>query len=123
MTNDDNKRLVHRLVQIVNEGDFDSIDEVATGQIASEAQRWVGPFRESFPDFRMEVIDVIAEADKVVGYFKCSGTHQGEWRGHEPTGRRFEVVDEVYILKLEDGKLASATAVVEDNLTRLGNLV
>ena len=122
MTNDDNKRLVHRLVQIVNERDFDSIDEVASGQIASEAQRWVGPFRESFPDFHMEVIDVIAEDDKVVGYFKCSGTHKGEWRGHEPTGRRFEAVDEVYIFNVEDGKLASAIAVVEDNLTRLRQL-
>ena len=121
-TDDHNKRLVHRLVEIVNERDFGSIDEVATGQIASEAKRWVGPFTESFPDFRMEVVDVLAESDKVVGYFKCSGTHQGEWRGHPPTGRRFEAVDEVYIFRVEDGKLASAVAVVEDNLTRLRQL-
>ena len=119
MTNDHNKRLVHRLVEIVNEGDLDSIEEVATGQIASEANRWLAPFRESFPDFHMEVVDVIAEDDKAVGYFKCSGTHQGEWRGHAATGRRFEAVDEVYIFRVEDGKLASALAVVEDNLTRL----
>ena len=58
---DHSKHLVHRLVEIVNERDFDSIDEVATGQIASEARRWVGPFRDSFPDFHMEVIDVIAD--------------------------------------------------------------
>ena len=123
MTNDDhNKWLVHRLVEIVNERDFGSIDDVATGQIASEAKRWVGPFTESFPDFHMEVVEVIAESDKVVGYFKCSGTHQGEWRGHAPTGRRFEAVDEVYIFRVEDGKLASALAVVEDNLTRLKQL-
>jgi predicted ester cyclase len=109
-------------VEIVNERDFGSIDEVATGQIASEAKRWVGPFTESFPDFHMEVVDVLAESDKVVGYFKCSGTHQGEWRGHEPTGRRFEAVDEVYIFRVKDGKLASAVAVVEDNLTRLRQL-
>jgi predicted ester cyclase len=116
------KRLVHRLVQIVNERDFDSVAEVATGQLASEARRWIGPFRDSFPDFHMEVIDVIAEGDKVVGYFKCSGTHEGEWRGRPPTGRRFEAVDEVYIFRVEDGKLGSAIAVVEDNLTRLRQL-
>jgi predicted ester cyclase len=117
-----NRRLVRRLVEIVNEGALDSIDEVATGQVAGEAARWVGPFRDSFPDFRMEVVDVIAEGDKVVGYFKCSGTHEGEWRGHPPTGRRFEEVDEVYIFRVEAGKLASAVAVVEDNLTRLRQL-
>lgn len=122
MSNEDNKRLVERLVQLVNEGALDSIDEVASGQVAAEARRWVGPFRESFPDFRMEVVDVISEADKVVGYFNCSGTHEGEWRGHPPTGRRFEAVDEVYIFRVQDGKLASALAVVEDNLTRLRQL-
>jgi predicted ester cyclase len=122
MSHDENKRLVHRLVEIVNERDFDSIDEVATGQIAGEAKRWVGPFSESFPDFRMEVIDVIAEDDKVMGYFKCSGTHEGEWRGHPPSGRRFEAIDEIYVFRVEDGKLAAPIAVVEDNLTRLRQL-
>ena len=122
MSHDHNKRLVYRLVEIVNDRDLESIDEVATGQIARDARRWVGPFRESFPDFQMELLDVIAEGDKVVGYFKCSGTHEGEWRGHAPTGRRFESVDEVYIFRVENGKLASALAVVEDNLTRLTQL-
>jgi predicted ester cyclase len=124
MTDDDNnnKRLVHRLVEIVNERNFDSIDEVASGEIASEARRWVGPFRDAFPDFQMQVVDLIAEDDKVVGYFKCSGTHRGEWRGHAPTGRRFEAIDEIYVFRVEDGKLASALVVVEDNLTRLRQL-
>ena len=115
-------RKAARLLEIVNAGDLDAIDEVATGKIADEARRWIGPFRNSFPDFRMEVVDVIAEEDKVACYFRCSGTHEGEWRGHAPTGRRFEDVDEVYIFAVEDGKLASAIAVVEDNLTRLRQL-
>jgi predicted ester cyclase len=116
------KELVRRLVEIVNEGDLGAVGEVATGEIAAGAARWVGPFRESFPDFRMEVVDVIAEGDKVVGHFKCSGTHEGEWRGRPPTGRRFEGVDEIYVFRVEDGKLAAALAVVEDDLSRLRQL-
>lgn len=96
-TPDDNRALVRRLIEIVNAGDRSALEEVASGPIAEEARRWIGPFRASFPDFRMELVDVIAESDKVVGYFKCSGTHRGEWRGIAPTGRRFERVDEVYI--------------------------
>ena len=117
-----NKQLLRRLAEIVNRGDLDGIDEVATGQIAAEAARWIGPFRDSFPDFHMELVDAIAEDDKVVGHFKCSGTHRGEWRGIVPAGRRFESIDEIYILKIEDGKLATVLAVVEDNLTRLQQL-
>ena len=119
---EDNKALVRRLVEIVNERRFDAIGEVASGQVAEAAARWVGPFVESFPDFRMAVVDVIAEPDKVVGYFKCSGTNEGEWRGMPPTGRRFEDVDEVYIFRVRDGRLDSSVAVVEDNLTRMRQL-
>jgi SnoaL-like polyketide cyclase len=117
-----NKELLRRLTEIVNQGDLGAIDEVAIGQIAAEAARWIGPFRQSFPDFHMELVDVIAEDDKVVGHFKCSGTHRGEWRGRAPTGRRFEGINEIYILQVEDGKLATVLAVVEDNLTRLQQL-
>jgi hypothetical protein len=37
------------------------------------------------------------------------------------TGRRFEAVDEIYIFRVQDGKLVSALG-VEDNLTRLRQL-
>ncbi len=116
------KALVRRLVEIVNAGDLSGLPEVATGQVAEAAAGWIGPFRASFPDFHMEVADVIAEGDKVVGHFKCSGTHRGEWQGRAPTGRRFEGVDEVYIFRVVDGKLSAATAVVEDDLGRLRQL-
>ena len=109
-------------MQIVNDGDASALDEVATGRFAEGARRWIAPFRESFPDFRMEVVDVIAEPDKVVGHFKCSGTNEGEWQGKSPTGRRFEDVDEIYIFKVEDGKLAGSLAALEDNLERMRQL-
>ena len=118
----DNKELVRRLVEIVNGAEFEAIEQVASGEIAEAARRWIGPFREPFPDFRMEVVDVIAEEEKVVGYFKCSGTHQGEWRGHAPSGRRFEGVDEIYVFRVEGGKLTGVVAAVEDNLTRMHQL-
>jgi predicted ester cyclase len=118
----DSKALVRRLVEIVNAGDLEAVDEVADGQLADAARRWIGPFRASFPDFRMEVRNLIAEGDQVVGHFKCSGTHRGKWRGNPPTGRRFEDVDEIYIFRVAEGKLSAVTAVVEDDLTRMRQL-
>jgi predicted ester cyclase len=117
-----NRALIHRLVEIVNDRNLNALPEVATGQIAREAERWIGPFRDSFPDFRMDVVNVIAEVDKVAGHFKCSGTHEGTWRGIPATGRRFNDVDEIYIFRVKDGKLDSALAVVEDNLARMRQL-
>ena len=54
---DDNRALVRRLVEIVNARDLDAIGQIATGEIAREAARWIGPFTASFPDLRMEVVD------------------------------------------------------------------
>ena len=70
----------------------------------------------------MDVADVIAEADKVVGHFRCSGTHEGTWRGIPATGRRFNGVDEIYIFRVKQSKLDTALVVVEDNLTRMRQL-
>jgi predicted ester cyclase len=97
------------------------LDEIAAGEFARAARRWVSPFQSAFPDFQMEVVELVAEGDTVVGHFKCSGTHRGEWLGVPATGRRFEGVDEIYIFRVEAGKLVSALG-VEDNLTRLRQL-
>ncbi len=74
-----------------------------------------------FPDNRHEVEEMIAEGDKVVGRFKCSGTHLGDWLGHAPTGRRFEAVDEVYVFRLREGRIVHAWG-LEDTLARLEQL-
>ena len=116
-----NKALVVRLVEAVNRSDLDVLDQIADGDIAQAARRWIGPFRQSFPDFSMEIVDLVAEDDKVVAHFWCSGTHQGEWQGIPATGRRFERVDEIYIFHVVNGKLAKALG-VEDNMSRLRQL-
>lgn len=122
MSAETNKQLVRRLVEeALARHDPEVIDEIATGEFAEAAKRWVSPFRGAFPDFEMEIVELIAEGDTVVAHFRCSGTHRGEWLGVAATGRRFEAVDEVYIFGVRDGKLASAMG-VEDNLSRLRQL-
>ncbi len=116
------KQLVRRLVdEVVNAGDMRALDEIYTRPMARAAARWITPFRAAFPDFRMEIVQLVAEADTVVARFRCSGTHLGEWRGHAPTGRRFERIDEVYFFEIRDGHLARAWG-LEDTLTRIQQL-
>jgi predicted ester cyclase len=110
-----NKQLVRRLVdEAVGKRNLDVLDQIAAGEFAEIAKRWVSPFQSAFPDFEMEVVDLIAEGEKVVAHFKCSGTHRGQWLGVPATGRRFESIDEIYIFGVRDGKLVSAVG-VEDN--------
>jgi predicted ester cyclase len=118
----ENKQLVRRLVEeVVNQRNADTLDDLAEGAFARLARRWISPFQSSFPDFRMEIVDLVAEDDKVVGHFRCSGTHRGDWLGIAPTERRFQGVDEIYIFHVKEGKLSSAVG-VEDNLSRMRQL-
>jgi len=122
MTVEQNKLLIQRLVEeAVNQGHLDVLAEVADGEFAQAARQWVGPFREAFPDFSMEIVDLVAEEEKVAAHFRCSGTHLGEWMGRPPSGRRFQDVDEIYIFRVRNGKLTDATG-VEDNLNRMRQL-
>ena len=122
MSLEENKTLVRWLVEEgVNRRNPDVLAEVAEGPFATIAWRWVDPFQSAFPDFSMEIVELLAEGDTVVAHFRCSGTHEGQWLGVAPTGRRFENVDEIYLFRVKDGKLSSAVG-VEDNLSRMRQL-
>jgi predicted ester cyclase len=105
----------------MNGGRVDVVEEVYSARLAPAAKRWIVPFLASYPDTRMEVVDLIAEDDKIVGRFVCSETHLGDWLGHAPTGRRFEIVGEVCVLCLRGGRIVSAQG-IEDTVKPLEHL-
>lgn len=68
----------------------------------------------------MEIVELVVEGNTVVGRFRCSGTNQGEFKGVPATGKRMEV-DEVYFLRVEDGKFVDFWA-LEDDPARMRQL-
>jgi predicted ester cyclase len=122
VSGEQNTLLVRRLIdEAVAQHNPSILDELAADDFAQTAKRWVQPFQTAFPDFEMDIVELISEGDTVVAHLRCSGTHRGEWLGVRATGRRFENVDEIYIFRVRAGKLVSAFG-VEDNLTRLRQL-
>jgi predicted ester cyclase len=118
----DTKETVRRFVdEAVNGGRDEVIDELFTSDMAGWVRDWFGAFRASFPDMQMELLDLVADGNTVVGRFACSATHLGEWRGHAPTGRRFERVDEVYFFTFEADRIAAVWG-IEDTLDRFQQL-
>jgi len=89
--------------------------------MAAAARAWITPFRASFPDVHMRVVDLVAEGNKVAARFLCSGTQRGTWQGHPAGGQRFERVAEAYFFELDDGRITRAWG-LEDNLTRMRQL-
>jgi predicted ester cyclase len=116
------KEVVTRLVdEVLNRGRLDLIDELYSPELAPSARKWIEPFRVAFPDVRMETVELVAEGERVVARFRCSGTQLGPWRGREPTGRRMHDIDEVYFFTVRRGRIAEAWG-LEDTAKRLRQL-
>jgi hypothetical protein len=99
-----NKSVVRRLVdEVFNGGHLEVLDELYAPELAAAARRWITPFRASFPDVHMELVELIAEGDKVVGRFTCSATHLG----HGSVRRRPDAASSGW---MRSGSCGSATA-------------
>ena len=118
----DGKDIVTRLIdEVINAGDMGVIDEIYAPEMAAGARRWIEPFRIAFPDVHMETLELLAEGDRVVGRFRCSGTQLGPWREREPTGKRMHDIDEVYFFTVRDGRIVEAWG-LEDTAKRMRQL-
>ena len=61
-------------------------------------------FYQAIPDARAEVLDVVAEGDKVVVLDRFGGTHRGDFFGCLGMGDRIEWMT-IHIYTIRDGKV------------------
>lgn len=128
MSSEENKAIFRRYVEEVgNEGRLELADEIFDRYLAHQAdgsvlergpedvKRFMGEFRQAFPDFHSTVEDQIAEGDKVVTRWTMRGTHEGEFRGIPPTGNKLEITG-IGIFRFSEGKVVESW----DNFDQLG---
>jgi steroid delta-isomerase-like uncharacterized protein len=114
-----NRNLVERWFQVWNTGDLASIEEIVATDFVNHDlnhpektdfqsyRAWVAENRTAFPDFHVEVHDMIAEGDKVASRWTVTGTHKGNFLGVPPTSARVTVTG-MNIHRLVDGKIVEA---------------
>lgn len=122
-----NKRVKRRLIEEVwNRGNFDVVDELVAGDYvghsSSSAEDTQGPagyrqfyaaLRRAFPDLTFTVEDQIAEGDRVVTRWSAHGTHEGEFQGIPPTGRRGTITG-ITIGRIANGKITECWTNADD---------
>jgi predicted ester cyclase len=99
-----NKALVRRYYEeVVNTGRVDRLADFLAPEytevhdsvrypigLAGAADHVTG-VRQTYPDLHLTVERQIAEGEWVASLVTMRGTHQGEWLGIRPTGKRIEV--------------------------------
>lgn len=123
---DANKALARRVYEAFSTGDVSLLDDVVAADFADHPLApGQGPglegfkgviafFRSVFPDLVVSVEDLIAEGDRVAARLVGRGTHEGEFLGIPPTGRRvtFAATD---VHRIDGGKIVE-TWHIEDYL-------
>ncbi len=105
-----NKQVVRELIeQVWNAGRPDRLPEFWADQTRGQAAGLHQMLTRAFPDLQIRIEDMIAEADRVVVRLTLTGTHQGAFRGIEPTGRDVSFAA-IRIYQLADGKVIDTWA-------------
>lgn len=79
--------------------------ELGMAQGIGGVQTFLDMLKAAFPDIEGRVDDVVSQGNKMVVRMTWEGTHQGDFLGIAPTGRRVSY-GRIEIERLEDGKLA-----------------
>jgi hypothetical protein len=75
---------------------------IATGEMRTDLRAWLTALRQAFPDYHVELEDVIAEGDRIVVRQCITGTNTGPLLGMPATGRRV-CIEAIDILRIADG--------------------
>ena len=78
----------------------------------------IASLRKAFPDFRLEIQELVVTGDTAWSRNVATGTIHGSFMGHPPTGRSMRV-DVIDVVRVQDGRIVEHWGVPD----RLGALM
>lgn len=119
----DNKEVIQRFIgEFVNDENYDLVGETFAEDYtrhdptSPESESGPGPWVESmkglhlaFPDAEVHIGELVAEGDLVAFEGTMTGTHQGEFRGIEPTDASIDIQGNA-MHRVRDGRIAETWA-------------
>jgi predicted ester cyclase len=116
----DPERVFRRLIEEgFNRGDLDVADVVTAAGFtehqdfgpnhapgAEGVRAVIASLRWAFSDFHLEIQDLTVAGDTAWARLVATGTHDGPFMGHPPTGRRFRA-DVFDVVRVVDGRMVA----------------
>ncbi|MDP9377300.1 MAG: ester cyclase [Actinomycetota bacterium] len=118
--------------EVFNQGKLATADELLAADVvdhdaapgqpagAEGIKHFATMMRNAFPDLQTEIDEIIEEGDIVAFRYTVRGTHEGEFNGIAPTGRKIQV-RAMEFLRFSDGKMVDRCGIT-DQLGLLGQL-
>jgi predicted ester cyclase len=114
MSIEDTKAIGNRFVAIFNEQNPAIADEIFAPNFSArlpgaptlDREGWktfLGIFRTGFPDLHLEAEDMVATDERLIIRVILHGTHQGDFQGMAPTGKRVAFTG-IAMFRIADGQ-------------------
>ncbi|MBN8823755.1 MULTISPECIES: ester cyclase [unclassified Spirosoma] len=112
-----NRELIRRYHQVWSDGHVSALDSILAPDFVyhflggmeyngiAGGKNFINSHRTSFPDWKEEIVDMVAENDRIVTRYKSTGTHRGTFNGLDSTGRKI-MISETSVYRIANGKLA-----------------
>jgi steroid delta-isomerase-like uncharacterized protein len=120
-----NKQVVRQFFEALDRQDTEKMDQLVSSTNYSlhfsgmppvdwnaNKKEFLAPLTKAFPDLRRNIVDMVAEGDKVAVSINVTGTYKGEFQGIPATGKQasFTAMD---ILTIIDGKVTEEWATAD----------
>jgi len=122
MSLEENKAIVRRLAEAINEKDLTALDDLMALDFVDLDQnlrgldsfkKYESMFLKGFPDMYLTIKDIMAKGDRVWIRLEVTLTHTGEFRGILPTGNKIKLKS-FMIWRIADGKIVARESQVWD---------
>lgn len=123
-----NRDAMSRFYEGINAGELDVVDELLAEDFVEhdefpgipQSREGVKQFfamaRGAFPDLQMRVLHMVSEDDVVAAHGVFEGTHEGDFMGVPPTGRRVSVPIADVVRFAEDGRAVEHWGVTDTGM-------
>lgn len=114
----ENKQLVRQFFELLDRHDTESMGQLLVSNTNysfhigghsstvdwNEHKRLLIGVNNAFPDLHHEIVDMVAEGDKVAVRLNVTGTHKGDFQGIPPSGKKLSL-DEMGFITIIDGRI------------------
>ena len=110
--------------EAVSAGNLDALDDLLADDFVDHdpgdespdregVKNFFRGFRSAFPDLKAEPVALVGAGEYVTLRYNVSGTHTGAFKGHAPTGKKFEA-HAMQLAKFKGGKCTERWGVTNE---------
>ena len=110
MSTENNKSIIRRYIEELNRRNESILEELVADEFRETVRQGYLRNITAFPDYFVEIMEILAEGDQVAVEWSYRGVHRGAYESYPPTGKAISG-KAISIYRLKDRKIIDARGI------------